>query len=93
MKLKTLNSWQIYGLILVLITTSWAVNRQFTEQKRFNAKEAHQGVAVDKSYFYAIDSGEIGKYNKNGCLKAENSKKKDRGNKIMDHYLRSLNYA
>ena len=64
MKFETLNNVKIYTLILLWVTASWAVNRKFEEQKKFNAKEAHQGVAVDKSYFYAIGTTEIGKYNK-----------------------------
>ncbi|TPG15810.1 hypothetical protein EAH87_15220 [Sphingomonas koreensis] len=31
---------------------------------RFTAEEAHQGVAVDAGYFYAIDNNAIGKYDK-----------------------------
>lgn len=32
--------------------------------KTFNAPEADQGVAVDKSYFYAVDNTVIGKYHR-----------------------------
>jgi hypothetical protein len=35
-----------------------------TEVRRWTAPEAHQGVAVDKGYFYAISNDEIGKYDK-----------------------------
>lgn len=35
-----------------------------TEQKRFKADEAHQGVAVDADHFYAITNAAIGKYRK-----------------------------
>ncbi|HRQ89457.1 MAG TPA: cycloisomerase [Bacteroidia bacterium] len=35
-----------------------------TEIRRFPAKEAFQGVAVDEAHFYAIGSKEIGKYRK-----------------------------
>lgn len=34
------------------------------ELKRWPAKEAHQGVAVDDQFFYAITNSEIGKYRK-----------------------------
>lgn len=34
------------------------------EIRRWPAKEAHQGVAVDREYFYAITNREIGKYRK-----------------------------
>lgn len=37
---------------------------QHTELRRFPAKEAHQGVAVDGEHFYAISNREIGKYRK-----------------------------
>ncbi len=35
------------------------------ELRRFMAKEANQGVAVDAEFFYAIDNHAIGKYRKN----------------------------
>ncbi len=38
--------------------------KTFTEVRRFKAKEALQGVAVDARYFYAIDNKAIGKYEK-----------------------------
>ncbi|MCX7008197.1 MAG: hypothetical protein NTY53_13285 [Kiritimatiellaeota bacterium] len=37
---------------------------QHAELRRFKAQEANQGVAVDKEFFYAIDSHAIGKYRK-----------------------------
>lgn len=37
---------------------------QHTEQKRFKAAEAHQGIAVDDLHFYAITNAAIGKYRK-----------------------------
>ncbi|MDB6005937.1 MAG: hypothetical protein JWR15_2924 [Prosthecobacter sp.] len=37
---------------------------QHHELKRFKAAEAHQGVAVDDIYFYAITNAAIGKYRK-----------------------------
>lgn len=37
---------------------------QHKEIKRFKAEEAHQGVAVDDSHFYAITNAAIGKYRK-----------------------------
>lgn len=36
----------------------------FVEVKRFPAKEARQGVAVDAEHFYAIDNKSVGKYRK-----------------------------
>lgn len=36
----------------------------FTEVKRYQAKEARQGIAVDAKHFYAIDNTTIGKYEK-----------------------------
>lgn len=38
--------------------------RHFDEILAFTAEEAHQGVAVDEHYFYAIGSRSIGKYDK-----------------------------
>lgn len=38
--------------------------RQHEEVKRFKAEEAHQGVAVDDTHFYAITNTAIGKYRK-----------------------------
>lgn len=36
----------------------------FQEIDRFDAPEAHQGIAVDEKYFYAVDNQAIGKYDK-----------------------------
>ena len=55
---------QIYGFILFVVTSSWAVNRKCEENRRFYAKEANQAVAVDDQFIYAIGTTEIGKYNK-----------------------------
>jgi hypothetical protein len=41
-----------------------ADSRSFEVVRRFSAAEARQGVAVDKSHFYAIDNRGIGKYDK-----------------------------
>jgi hypothetical protein len=43
---------------------------QHHELKRFKAEEAHQGVAVDDSYFYAITNAAIGKYRKDNGERA-----------------------
>lgn len=37
---------------------------QHEELKRFQAEEAHQGVALDDAHFYAITNASIGKYRK-----------------------------
>lgn len=42
----------------------WGADRRFEEVRRFDAPEAHQGVAVDDQYFYAISTRSIGKYDK-----------------------------
>ncbi len=49
---------------LSLVTVSFADDWSFTELRRYPAPEAIQGVAVDKNFFYAIDSRAIGKYRK-----------------------------
>ena len=38
--------------------------RHFEEIRTFVAEEAHQGIAVDEHFIYAIDSRSIGKYDK-----------------------------
>lgn len=42
------------------LAESW----QYRELRRFPAEEAHQGVAVDEDFFYAITNRAIGKYRK-----------------------------
>jgi hypothetical protein len=39
-----------------------ASGRRIEEVRRFPAPEAHQGVAVDARYFYAVDNARIAKY-------------------------------
>lgn len=41
--------------------------RKFTEVRRFDCPEAHQGVAVDENFIYVIDTKEIVKYDKKDC--------------------------
>ncbi len=41
-----------------------AAKWRHAELKRFKAEEAHQGVAVDDEFFYAITNAAIGKYRK-----------------------------
>lgn len=43
----------------------------FETLRTFQAEEAHQAVAVDSSYFYAIASRSIGKYDKNTGKKVD----------------------
>ncbi len=50
---------------MVLITSVvWSGDRRFEEIKRFDAKEARQGIAVDDKYIYVVGTQEIGKYEK-----------------------------
>jgi len=52
-------------VILIPITThSKYINSKFIKIAEYNCPEAHQGVAVDDSFFYAIGTREIGKYEK-----------------------------
>lgn len=55
----------IFGAgLLLAISASAQATLQAREVRRFQAEEAHQGVATDERYFYAIADHEIGKYNK-----------------------------
>lgn len=49
---------------LLLPVTGGELNWKHEELRRFPAKEAFQGVAVDREHFYAIDNRAIGKYRK-----------------------------
>lgn len=40
------------------------VSRSFKKIAEWKAEEAHQGVAVDQDHFYAVETREIGKYDK-----------------------------
>jgi len=56
-------------LLLCISTTtlnshSQTSNEKFETVHSFQTKEAHQGIAVDKDFFYTINTKNIGKYNK-----------------------------
>lgn len=51
---------RINGMLAKQTSGEW----QHEELKRFKAEEAHQGVAVDDTHFYAITNTAIGKYRK-----------------------------
>lgn len=51
-----------FGLLLLVYADVTA--QPFTTIRTFSAQEAHQAVAVDSNYFYAIASRAIGKYDK-----------------------------
>jgi len=51
--------------LLFLSTSTWAQETAYFDlQEKFSAEEAHQAVAVDKQFLYAIDNHRIGKYEK-----------------------------
>jgi hypothetical protein len=55
----------ILGILIVISSIQGQNDKQkFSELRRFDAKEARQGVAVDKNYIYVIGTREIGKYDK-----------------------------
>lgn len=49
---------RVNGMLVKLQKSAW----RHEELRRFKAAEAHQGVAVDAEYFYAITNAAIGKY-------------------------------
>ncbi|MDB6072920.1 MAG: protein-xanthan lyase [Verrucomicrobiaceae bacterium] len=60
---------RFFPLVVIAILTATAAGAETTvwqheELKRWPAKEAKQGVAVDDQFFYAITNSEIGKYRK-----------------------------
>lgn len=64
-----MNSLMRYLLRLTTLTVlgsglSLAQESEFKEVSRYEAPEARQGVAVDATYFYAVNSKEIAKYEK-----------------------------
>ncbi len=58
---------------------------QHEELKRFKAEEAHQGVAVDDTYFYAITNSAIGKYRK------DNGERNGGWKEAKDGHIKHLN--
>jgi len=65
---KKFNSFELlilFWFVLSSFSFCWSSDRKFKELKRFNAKEARQGIAVDDKYIYVIGTREIGKYDKN----------------------------
>lgn len=62
-----LRNWFRWSAVCLVLTTSIVAEDdaggwQHRELRRFPAKEANQGVAVDSRHFYAIDNRTIGKY-------------------------------
>ena len=51
-------------MIILLSSICWSGNRKFKEIKRFDVKEARQGIAVDDKYIYIVGTRQIGKYDK-----------------------------
>ena len=51
------------AILIFLHSRTWGQQR-FQTIRTFSAEEAHQAVAVDSDYFYAIASASIGKYDK-----------------------------
>ncbi|MCD4665343.1 MAG: hypothetical protein K8R68_08725, partial [Bacteroidales bacterium] len=66
-------------LIFLSFSVSWSGERKFEELKRFKAKEARQGIAVDKKFIYVIGTREIGKYDKQTGELATRWKSKENG--------------
>jgi len=65
---STLTPTILFSIIIVAGFVARAGSENFDfealEISRFKASEAHQGVAVDEKYFYAISNHAIGKYDK-----------------------------
>jgi hypothetical protein len=60
---KMLSFWLI--ILLIIITQTYSgYSQQVKEIRRFSVTEAKQAIAVDKSYFYVINSSTITKHNK-----------------------------
>ena len=61
------------------------IEKSFKEVRKFNVPEARQGIAVDKNYFYAVDTRGIAKYDKqSGKLVKKWEGKKDGAIKHLD---------
>ena len=52
------------ALVLLFCLGTGLAAQEYPAKSRFKAPEAHQGVAVDDRFFYAIDNERIGKYEK-----------------------------
>ena len=53
-----------FCFLALFTVNSWSGDRKFEELKRFKAKEAQQGIAVDDHFVYVIGTREIGKYDR-----------------------------
>jgi len=67
------------GILIPIITHSKYINSKFIKIAEYNCPEAHQGVAVDDSFFYAIGTREIGKYEKNTGKLVKKWREKQKG--------------
>jgi hypothetical protein len=54
----------VISLTFLHFVSGFTQNTTFHEINKFKAIEAHQGIAVDQNYFYAIGTRTIGKYSK-----------------------------
>jgi hypothetical protein len=54
----------VTAFVIFALTPIHAQQRVCEETARFDAPEAHQGVAVDENYFYPVTNRAIGKYDK-----------------------------
>jgi len=59
-----MRSFFLQSLIFLFFCWPAKAQESFQTLRTYSAQEAFQGVAVDSSYFYAIDSEAIGKYDK-----------------------------
>lgn len=61
---KLLYDLTLCSLVSLGLSPCCLAEQTLQEIRRFPTKEAHQGVAVDDEFFYAIDNQTIGKYDK-----------------------------
>jgi hypothetical protein len=79
MKSRKKVSFLIILSALIFLAAVPPGEKKFTEIKKYNVPEAKQGVAVDKDYFYAIDTRGIAKYDKTSGKLVKKWKDKEGG--------------
>ena len=69
----------IAGILVPFTAHSGTLNKHFIKVAEYGCPEAHQGVAVDDTFFYAIGTREIGKYEKDTGRLAQKWQEKEDG--------------
>jgi hypothetical protein len=67
---------------IFIFTDAFSQEKEFEKLREFDAPEARQGIAVDDSYIYVVDTKEIAKYDKQSLERVKKWKGEENGSII-----------